>query len=110
MRLYRAGPRHRVIGYIRAYTQALDWLYQPSNRDEALGIFLKNLPNANRQAAETAYRVLLDPTDGFERRARIDIEGIRTVLALRSKWSEARRALTDPGKYYDSRYYDAAMR
>lgn len=101
--------RGAVAGYIRAYTQALDWLYQPSNREEALGIFLKNLSNANRQAAETAYRILLDPKDGFERRARIDIEGIRTVLALRSKWSESRKPLTDPAKYYDSRYYEAAM-
>lgn len=102
--------REAVIGYIRAYTQALEWLYQPANREEALAIFMKNLPSANRQAAETSYRVLLDPKSGFERQARIDLEGVRTVLALRSKWSESRKPLADPGKYYDGRFYDAATR
>ncbi len=102
--------RDAVVGYIRAYTQALDWLYEPANREEALGIFLKNLPNANRQAAETSYRVLLDPKSGFERKARLDLEGVRTVLALRSKWSESRKPLIDPAKYYDPQYYNAAMR
>ncbi len=102
--------RAAVVGYIRAYTQALDWLYEPANREEALAIFMKNLPNANRQAAETSYRVLLDPKSGFERKARIDLEGVRTVLVLRSKWSESRKPLTDPGKYYDPRFYDTATR
>ena len=60
--------------------------------------------------AETAYRVLPDPKDGFQRQARIDIEGTPTVLALRSKWSESRKPLTDPAKYCDSRYYEAATR
>lgn len=102
--------RATVVGYIRGYTEALDWLYNPANREEAIAILMKNVQNMNRQAAETSYRVLLDPADGFERRARIDLEGVRTVLQLRSKWSESKKPLTDPAKYYDGSYYNEAMR
>jgi ABC-type nitrate/sulfonate/bicarbonate transport system substrate-binding protein len=102
--------RDAVIGYIRAFSEAVDWLYEPGNKDEAIAIFLKNLPNANAQAAQTAYKVLLSPTDGFQKKAKIDMEGVKTVLALRSKYGQPRKALSDPSPYYDPSFYDAAMR
>ena len=101
--------RDAVIGYIRAFSDAVDWLYDPRNKDEAIAIFLKNLPQANAQAAETSYRVLLSPTDGFQRKARIDMEGVRTVLQLRSKYGKPQKALADPAKYYDDSFYRAAQ-
>ena len=88
----------------------MDWLYEPRNKEEAIAILLKNLPNANAQAAETAYRVLLSPTDGFQKKAKIDMEGVKTVLALRSKYGQPRKSLSDPSPYYDPSFYDAAMR
>jgi ABC-type nitrate/sulfonate/bicarbonate transport system substrate-binding protein len=98
-----------VVGYIRGFVAGVEWLYDPANREEALAILMKNVPTMNRQGAETAYRVLLDPKDGFTRRARIDMEGVRTVLQLRTKWSTAKKPLADPAKYYDGRFYDEAM-
>ena len=88
----------------------MDWLYDPRNKEEAIAIFLKNLPNANAQAADTAYKVLLSPTDGFQKKARIDMEGVKTVLVLRSKYGQPRKSLTDPAPYYDPSFYDAAMK
>jgi ABC-type nitrate/sulfonate/bicarbonate transport system substrate-binding protein len=102
--------RDAVIGYIRALSEAVDWLYEPGNKDEAIAIFLKNLPNATAQAAQTAYKVLLSPTDGFQKKAKIDMEGVKTVLALRSKYGQPRKVLSDPSPYYDPSFYDAAMR
>jgi ABC-type nitrate/sulfonate/bicarbonate transport system substrate-binding protein len=101
--------RQAVIGYIRAFSEAVDWLYDPRNKDEAIAVFLKNLPQANAQAAETAYRILLSPTDGFQKRAQIDLDGVRTVLALRSKYGRPQKALDDPAKYYDPSFYQAAF-
>lgn len=102
--------RDAVIGYIRAYSEAVDWLYDPRNKAEAVGIFRKNLPNVPQQGAEAAYGVLASPPDGFFKKARIDMEGVRTVLRLRSKYAAPRKSLTDPAKYYDDSFYRAAMR
>src|SRR5437867_10827459 len=102
--------RDAVVGYIRAFSDAVDWLYEPGNKDEAIAIFLKNLPNANPQAAQTAYKVLLSPTDGFQKKAKIDMEGVKTVLALRSKYGQPRKSLSDPSPYYDPSFYGAAIK
>ncbi len=102
--------REAVIGYIRAFSDAVDWLYDSRNREEAIAIFLKNLPSANAQAAQTAYGVLLSPTDGFQMKAKMDMEGVKAVLALRSKYGKPEKGLTDPEKYYDPSFYEAAMR
>jgi ABC-type nitrate/sulfonate/bicarbonate transport system substrate-binding protein len=102
--------RDAVIGYVRAFSEAVDWLYQPTNKDEAVAILRKNLPAMNQQAGQAAYAVLLHPRDGFQRKARIDLEGVRTVLRLRSKYAEPQKSLTEPGRYYDDSFYKAAMR
>src|SRR5256885_752450 len=102
--------RAAVVGYIRAFSEAVDWLYDPRNRDEAVLIFRKNLPNVPEQGAQAAYGVLLAPSGGFQKKAQIDLEGVRTVLALRSKYAEPKKSLTDPNTYYDSSFYRVAMR
>jgi ABC-type nitrate/sulfonate/bicarbonate transport system substrate-binding protein len=101
--------REAVIGYIRAFSDAVDWLYEGKNKDEAVAILRKNLPAMNEQAGQTAYGVLLHPRDGFQRKARLDLEGVRTVLQLRSKYGEPRKALSDPARYYDDSFYRAAV-
>jgi ABC-type nitrate/sulfonate/bicarbonate transport system substrate-binding protein len=102
--------RDAVVGYTRAFIQAVDWLYDPANKAEAIAIFRKNLPQMNEQAAATAYSVLLSPTDGFQKKAQIDIQGVRTVLQLRSKYAQPSKTLTDPAKYYDASFYNQAIR
>lgn len=101
--------RDTVIGYIRAWSDAVDWLYDPASREEALGIFSKNLPGAELQTAQAAYRIFLSPEEGFQKKAKIDIEGVRTVLQLRSKYGVPKKSLTDPAKYYDPSFHEAAM-
>jgi ABC-type nitrate/sulfonate/bicarbonate transport system substrate-binding protein len=100
----------KVTGYIRAYADAVEWLYNPANKNEAIGIFMANLPNATREAAETAYRVLLAPANGFQRRAAIDMQGVDTVLRLRGKYASPRKEMGPANRYYDPSFYDAATR
>jgi ABC-type nitrate/sulfonate/bicarbonate transport system substrate-binding protein len=97
-----------LVGYIRAYLAALDWLYDPANKAEAVAILRKNLPNMTEELAEKSYGILLHPTRGFARHAEIDVPGIKTVLALRSKYAQPAKQLTDPAKYYDLQYYAKA--
>ena len=106
------AEQHRaaLVGYIHAYARGVEWLYDPANKADALALLRKNLPNMSAEAAEAAYRVLLDPKAGFQRKAAIDLDGVARVLALRGKWSEQKKPLGPPLRYYDGSYYDAAMR
>jgi ABC-type nitrate/sulfonate/bicarbonate transport system substrate-binding protein len=107
-RAWAQERRADLIGYIRAYLAALDWLYAPSNRAEAVAILRKNLPAMTEELAEKSYGILVHPTRGFARRAELDVAGIKTVLALRSKYAEPAKPLADPAKYYDLQYYETA--
>jgi len=99
-----------VIAFVRGYVQAVDWLYEPTNHNEAILILLKNLPEMSQQLAEQTYAELLDPREGFFRKGQMSLDGLRTVLALRSRYAQPKKALTDPMKYYDPTYSDEALR
>ena len=100
----------KVIAFIRGYVQAIDWLCGKANRGEAIRILLENLPEMSPELAQQGYDELLGSKDGFFREGRVNMKGLRTVLALRSHYAEPKKNLVDPMKYYDPSYYNAAMR
>jgi len=59
--------------------------------------------------ARQSLGVLLNDKSGFFRDVRLDPKGMETVLALRSKFSEAKRTLSEPAKYTDSSYREKAL-
>jgi ABC-type nitrate/sulfonate/bicarbonate transport system substrate-binding protein len=99
-----------TIGFIRAYVSALDWLYDTTNRENAVTIFQKRLTGSSRSVAEKSYDVLVSPRSGFSKKAELDLSGIRTVMELRSRYGEPRKNLTDPTRYYDQSFYNDATK
>jgi ABC-type nitrate/sulfonate/bicarbonate transport system substrate-binding protein len=110
-RAWAAANEDKLVGYVRAFVAAVDWLYDPGNRAEAIAILQKNLPQMTQQNAERSYKDLLQSEDGgLSRRAAMDIEGVRAVLKLRSEFAQPQKQLTDPMKYYDPKSYERALR
>ena len=108
-RSWAAANKDKVIAYIRGYVAAIDWLYDRSNRDEAVRLLRQNLPQMSQDLAERSYDELLDPEDGFFRQGRMDMEGLKTVLDLRSRYGKPAKLLGDPMKYYDPAFHAAAI-
>lgn len=108
-RSWAAANEGRMLGYIRAYAAAIAWLHEPANRGEAISILRRSLPNMPQELAEQSHAELLNPRDGFFRDAKVNMEGLRNVLALRSRHAPAGKDLSDPARYFDGRYWDAAM-
>jgi hypothetical protein len=71
--------------------------------------FSGNICHKSPELAAKSYDILLDPKRGFGRRAAIDLEGVRAVLALRSQYGEPKKFLDDPMKYLDLSYYSRAL-
>ena len=108
-RSWAKAHERELVGYIRGYVAGLDWLYRPANKDEAIAILRKNINTMTPELAERTYGVLLAPKGGLFKEAKLDIAGIKTVLALRSQYGEPKKSLTNPAKYYDLSYYKKAM-
>jgi len=84
-----------LTGFVRAYRAGVEFLY--ANHDIAEQLLVANVRNMTPALAQQTLGVLLDEGTGFFRDVRLDPEGMKTVLALRSKFSGTK--LTDPHRY-----------
>ena len=96
----------QLVSFIRGTRAAIAWLADPAHRDEAVEIYRKSIPQASEDGARKAWDALLGrDNEGIRKDGRIDIEGTRTVLKLRSEFGRPQKNLTDPSKYIDESYY-----
>jgi ABC-type nitrate/sulfonate/bicarbonate transport system substrate-binding protein len=109
-RAWAAKHGEELVAFIRAYAAAMDWLQDPANKEEAISIYVKHTPSAPRPAAQKAYETMFAANEGFQKKAKLDLEGCRTVLKLRSEFAKPQKNLTDPMKYIDESYYGRAVR
>lgn len=108
-RSWAAANPKKLEAYVRGYRAGLDWLFDPANKSEAIAILRRNLPQFSESLAEQSYGVLIGPK-GFARDGALHMAGVERVLALRSEYGEPKKPLTDPSRYYDPRYLEAAKR
>ena len=97
-----------MVGYVRGWRAGVRFLYEPANREAAEALLVANVPAMTPQLARQSLQVLLDDRRGFFREPAVDMDGLATVLALRSKYGEPRKLLSDPAKYVDHAYVKKA--
>jgi ABC-type nitrate/sulfonate/bicarbonate transport system substrate-binding protein len=102
--------RPQVVGFIRGFSDAVEWLYDPANRAEAFAIFERNSPQRGPDAAANAYAVLFDAKTGFARKGAFDADGIAQVLALRARYGTPNKRLGVSASYCDLSFLKQAMR
>ena len=78
--------REAVAGFIRAFLRAVAWIYDPPNREAAFDIFRR-----------------------FLRDGAVDLEGLRSVRKVRSKYGKPKKALTEPMTYFDPSFLAQAL-
>lgn len=99
-----------LVGFVRALSQAIDWLYEPANCGEAFAIFRAYMPAADPNATRLSYAALFDPQFGFVRKGVISMDDVEDVIALRSRFGTPPRLLGRPETYFNARYLDLAHR
>ena len=72
-------------------------------------MLVANIRDMTPSLAKRSYDMLLADKGGVTRDIALDIEGIRTVLQLRSRFGMPQKTLTDPLKYVDLSYYQKAF-
>ncbi len=98
-----------MIGFLRGYRNGVTWVCDPENRDVVEALLVANIRDMTPALARQSYDLLVAPQGGLTRDASLDVEGIRTVLALRSRYATPPRTLDDPSRYIDTSYYDKAF-
>ena len=99
----------RLVEFARGFRESIAWLAEPEHHGAVVALLVKHMPSLSPEAAEQAASALLDPRSGIYRDLHIDGAGLRTVLALRSKYARPRKDLTDPTRYMDLTIAQAAI-
>ena len=97
--------RDAAKAFIRSYLKGLDWTLNGANRDAAEALLLAKMPEIQPAAAKPVMTSLLSPRSGLTPKAEILPEGMRRVLALRSRYGAGGKTLSDIEKYLDLALY-----
>jgi ABC-type nitrate/sulfonate/bicarbonate transport system substrate-binding protein len=103
-RSWAANNTEKIAGYIRAFRESVAWLYDASNRAEAIDILKRHLPQMPHEIAAASYPELLHPAHGFFKTCELDREGLKCILDLRNRYAPSSKSLGAPDRYYDARY------
>lgn len=98
-----------LISFIRAQIQGVRWLSDAGNRDKAIQILRKYVPQMTAELAAHSCAAMLGSASGFQADAAIDKEGLRTVISLRQKYSGSRLLRADLESHTDLSYYAGAV-
>lgn len=107
-RSWAAAHRGELIGFIRAYLKAVDWILERANFRELPALLMAHLPHMAPSPAGIAASELHGPASLLKPGMPLDMDGIRTVIELRRKYGTPPADLGEPQKYLDLSYYEAA--
>jgi ABC-type nitrate/sulfonate/bicarbonate transport system substrate-binding protein len=93
--------------FLAGFVESLRWTVDKKNRAEAVAILMDKF-KLQQPVAERTYDLMIEPGFGFTPDARFNMEGFRTVLALRAEIEGGKPA--EPDRYLDLSYYDRAMK
>ena len=99
-----------LAGFIAGWLEAVNWLYDPANREAALDIIGEHMTQMPRAVAAGACDVFFDAETGMRRDGSFDMPGIATVLDLRREFGPAPGDLHEPEHYIDTTYLEAARK
>ena len=97
-----------MIGYIRGLVNAVDWLYDASNTDEAVKILAAKV-NTSEAVARPSTIGATRGQAALAPKGALDVAGLRTVLEVREQFAQPKKKMGAPEKYYDLTYYNKAL-
>jgi ABC-type nitrate/sulfonate/bicarbonate transport system substrate-binding protein len=101
LRRWLEEHRALVVRFIRAWSDATNWLLKPENRDETIDLLMRE-EKLSRAAAADAYKKVVP-------NARINPAALRTVIELRKEMGVYKPPFAPAERFYDPSYWCEAM-
>lgn len=96
-------------GYIAGYLKGLAWTLDQANRAEAAQLLISKMPQIKPGVVDAVMDSLLSSRSGLTPNGAMVMDGVATVLELRSEFGSGEAPLTDPGKYIDLGCYNSVV-
>lgn len=109
MRPWASANAETLVRYIQSYVEGCRWALDPVNRTAAIALLSGRL-KLSPPDAERTYQLIVDPKNGIERDARLDLDGFRNTLKLRAEIEGQWGGVPPPAdRYIDESYYRRAL-
>lgn len=105
----RNGPL--LERFLAAYIEATRLALDPANRIESIELIAARLRQPLALAMRTYDEALLQPRFGLVKDARLDLDGLKTVLGLRAELEGQWGGVAPPAeRYIDTSFYERALK
>ena len=96
-------------GFFAKYGVAVNLVYTPDSVYLMTSLIEGKVDMALTSIAKKTYDIFVHPKSGLFRNLALDMEGVKTVLDLRSKYGAPQKTLGDPMKYVDLTLHQKAF-
>jgi ABC-type nitrate/sulfonate/bicarbonate transport system substrate-binding protein len=107
-RAWAAAHSDLLTRVLRAYVKSVDWVSNPANRKEVIGLVVKD-QKISRETAANRLAQEMDPETGALPRGALDLRGLDTIIKLRAELGFIEGPIPQAEKYYDLSFYNRAI-
>lgn len=98
-----------LLGYIRAYSRAVRWLYDSKNKDQAVDILVKYSKQDRRDSADT-YDYFVSKLRAFSADGRISSESYQSMTDALVRWGDLSKPVPPISKFFDLSFVEMAWK
>jgi NitT/TauT family transport system substrate-binding protein len=106
---WAAKNREALLSYIRAYGRAVQWLYDPKNKDQAVDILVKYSKQDRKDSADT-YDYFVGKLRAFSGNGRISPKSYKRMADALAQWGDLSQPVPPASKFFDLSFVDAAWK
>ncbi|SRR5579884_394296 len=106
-RTWAQQNRPVLVRYLKALGAAIDWLYDPANKEAAIDL-LVDRTRAERDAAARTYAVYVEEGQVFPRHAEVPRAGLEAMLQAMVELGDLPGPTVDAARYVDPSFVQAA--
>ncbi len=106
---WAAKNREALLSYIRAYSRAVHWLYEPKNKDKAVDILVKYSKQDRKDSADT-YDYFIAKLRAFSGNGRISSEAYKRMTNALAQWGDLSQPVPSASKFFDLSFVEAAWK
>lgn len=106
---WAANNREALLGYIKAYSRAVRWLYDIKNKDQAVDILVKYSLQDPKDTADT-YDYMVSKLHAFSATGKLSEQDYQKMTDALVSWGDLRTPVPPMSKFFDFSFVDAAWK
>lgn len=106
---WAARNRDALLGYIKAYSRAVRWLYDTKNKDQAVDILVKYSKQDRKDTADT-YDYFIKELHAFSTNGKLSELGYKKMTDALVNWGDLKAPVPPMSQFFEFSFVDAAWR